>query len=94
VIAVKALLDNGLVVFDLERRTFAGLSHEGDYWHLIRPGRPDDLRVVNGRDGVGELACSCAGGQLKGRCWRLAQAVEFERALAEQRAWGLEPVPA
>ncbi len=79
-----------LVVLDATRRTYAGLSTSGDYWHLIQPARPDDPRVGDGLERrAGELVCTCAGGTYRGTCWRTKEAEAFEAGIPRENA----PVP-
>jgi len=74
---------NALVVLDATRRTYAALSREGDRYHLISPARLDDPRVGDGKRHAGQLVCTCAGGTIRGTCYRTAEAEAFE---AGQRA--------
>ena len=70
-----------LIVLDAERRTYAGLSREGDYYHLVRPIRDDEPGVAEGNVVAGELTCCCAGAIYHGRCYRIDEARAFERSL-------------
>lgn len=67
-----------LVVFDAHRRTYLGLSRKGDYFHCIRPARPDDPTVQDGKVIAGDLTCSCPAGVFARRCYwtQLAEALE------------------
>jgi len=65
---------DALTILDAGRRTYAGLSHDGTYWHLIAPFAGVD----------GELVCTCKGGRMHGRCWRMDQAIAFEAGDARQ----------
>lgn len=76
----------GLVVIDRERRAYAGLSRDGEYYHLIGPAHPLDLRVADGRRQAGQLVCSCQGGMVRGTCYRTLEAEAIEDA-AEAPAW-------
>lgn len=67
-----------LVVIDATRRLYAGLSREGDYWHVIQPVRIDDRRIDDTRRIVGQLSCSCNGGVYRSTCYRVEQAEAFE----------------
>lgn len=71
---------DALTILDARRRTYAALSHDGTYWHLISPFAGD-----------GELVCTCAGGRQHGRCWRLDQAIAFEAGDARQASPALIP---
>ena len=94
-VAVPAVTSEGLVLFDLERRTYLGLSRDESYWHVVRPLRADDPGVAEGNVQVGDLTCCCAGGTFKGHCYRIAQAIAFERERASELRWGeLEPAAA
>lgn len=84
-------LEGGLWVLDLDRRTYAALSRDGSYWHLIRPRRAEDAQAGAWRE-VGVLMCNCAGAQRHGRCYRVEEAEKFERQL-DDSAWGLAPSP-
>lgn len=73
-------LGDNLVVLSASRRTYAAPSRQGDYFHLIQPVA---VELVDA-DGtvlkrVGQLTCSCPGGQFRGHCYRVAQAEAFER---------------
>lgn len=65
---------DALTILDASRRTYAGLSRDGQYWHLIAP--------FAGVEGV--LVCTCKGGRTHGRCWRMHQAIAFEAGDARQ----------
>lgn len=67
-----------LVVFDAHRRTYLGLSRDGRYYHCVRPARPDDPTVQDGKLVAGELTCSCPAGVFARRCYwtQLAEALE------------------
>jgi len=71
---------DALTILDAERRTYAGLSHDGTYWHLIAPFA-----------GEGNLVCTCVGGRTHGRCWRMSQAIAFEAGDARQATHLLAP---
>jgi hypothetical protein len=93
----------GLIVLDVDRRTYIGLSHDGRYWHLIGPvpsaevARYFDRTDADGNAmspvAVGDLVCTCAGGRWKNTCYRLDQAKEFERSIEEEARWGDAPEP-
>ena len=70
---------DAFVILSMARRTYAALSHDGVYLHVIQP-RAVDLVDANGTvlERVGELTCSCLGGIYRGTCWRTKQAVAFE----------------
>jgi hypothetical protein len=70
---------DALVVLDAARRTYAALSRDESYWHLISP-LPVDLVDADGTviRRVGTLTCTCAGGTFRNECWRTKQATAFE----------------
>lgn len=72
-------VDMNLVVLDASRRTYAALSRDRSYWHLIHP-LPVDLVDADGAviRRVGSLTCTCAGGSFRGECYRTKQAAAFE----------------
>lgn len=84
---------DSLTILDAERRLYAGLSREGDYWHVIEPLQ---VALVDG-DGnvirpVGELACRCKGATYHaGTCYRANQAIAFEAGDAGQATHALTP---
>lgn len=88
----------GLVLFDVERRTFLGLSSDGTYYHHVTPATPDMWVVRQGKRQAGQLTCvTCEGGRTHGWCYRVieAEAFEQERENAAWAAiWGEEPTAA
>jgi hypothetical protein len=85
----------GLICVDVDRRTYIAPSSDGSYYHHIEPLRPDvagffEATELIGAVQVGELICSCAGGRFKHNCYRLEQARDFERRLAEDLRWGID----
>jgi hypothetical protein len=72
-------VDMNLVVLDASRRTYAALSRDRAYWHLVHP-LPVDLVDPDGTvvKRVGALTCTCGGGIYRGTCYRVAQAEAFE----------------
>jgi len=86
-------VDGALVVLDSGRRLYAGLSREGDYWHIVQPARAGDPRVTAepALAAVGDLVCTCRGGVFHGRCYRADEAKAWERADASglAPAWAL-----
>jgi DNA (cytosine-5)-methyltransferase 1 len=68
-----------LVILSASRRTYAALSRDGSYLHVVQP-----LQVeLVAEDGtvlqrVGSLTCSCKGGQFRGACYQVARAEAFE----------------
>jgi hypothetical protein len=71
-----------LVVLSASRRTYAAVSRDQTYLHLIQPVQvelidPDGTVLKR----VGQLTCTCAGGQFRGTCYRVAQAEAFEAGL-------------
>jgi len=70
---------DALVVLDMSRRLYVGLSRDGTYYHVVAP-LPVDLVDVNGTvlRRVGTLACTCPGGTYRGTCYRQQQAEAFE----------------
>jgi hypothetical protein len=78
-----------LVVLDASRRIYAGLSREGDYWHLIQPARLEDPRVGDGIRIAGQLVCSCPGGIYRGSCYyvRRAEALEGTTEADQGPTW-------
>lgn len=92
-------LKNGLVIFDEARRTYAALSRDGSYWHVIQPATEATAKAFEyvGDDGLtvrpvesGQLICTCAGGRFHRHCYRLDQAEAFEASRAIEVDWGLE----
>lgn len=83
---------DALVVLDMERRLYVGLSRDEAYWHVVAP-LPVDLVDANGTvlRRVGALSCSCPGGTYRGTCYRTSQAIAFEagRGLPDP-AWRAE----
>lgn len=72
-------IGDALVVLDASRRLYAGLSRDQTYWHAVHPLSVDLIAedgTVVAR--VGALTCTCAGGQYRGRCYRVAQVEAFE----------------
>ena len=69
-----------LVVLDAGRRTYAALSRDATYWHLISP-LPVDLVDADGTvvRRIGDLSCTCAGGVFRGECYRIKQALAWEK---------------
>lgn len=70
------------VVFAFEdpaRQTFAAVSRDGSYYHLVHPADPTDIRVRGwSRDGevvlepkvaAGQLVCECPSGRVRGTCY-------------------------
>lgn len=89
---------NGLVVLDADRRTYAGLSRDGTYWHLIQPASEATVKALEYEDAnglrvqpvaLGQLICTCAGGRFHRHCYRTEQAEAFERSRASEVDWGL-----
>ena len=70
---------DALVVLDMERRLYVGLSRDQTYFHVVAPA-PVELVDPDGTvvKRVGQLTCSCLGGIYRGACWRTKQAVAFE----------------
>jgi len=68
-----------LVILSASRRTYAALSRDGSYVHVVQP-RAVDLVAEDGTviERIGELTCSCLGGLYRGTCWRTKQAAAFE----------------
>lgn len=62
---------------DLRRRTFAALSRDGSYYHLVHPVAADDFRVTREDSTVkpGDLVCECAGGRNRGTCYKTKEAI-------------------
>jgi hypothetical protein len=96
------LPDTGLIVLDLDRRTYAGLSHDGTYWHLLQAATAEQAKSFDyvGDDGLtvspvraGDLICSCPGGRWRRHCYRLDEARAFERSIEEEARWGDLPEP-
>jgi len=90
---------DGLIVLDVDRRTYAALSRDESYWHLIQPAsepiaRGFDYVDANGLTvtpvAVGDLTCTCAGGRFKRHCYRIDQAKAFEQRLENDLRWGIE----
>ena len=77
-----------LVVLDVNRRLYAGLSRDGAYWHAVHPAAVD---LVNADGAVvrhaGELVCTCKGSAFRGTCYRVAQAEALEAGRADSLAW-------
>lgn len=73
---------DGLLILDVQERTYGGPSRSGKGWHLIQPARADHRLVRDGAIPVGALACTCEGGSFNGQCWRLEQARAYE-----EREW-------
>ena len=73
---------DSLVVLDAGRRLYAGLSREGEYWHVVQPARAGDPRVTAEPPlaAVGDLVCTCRGGVFHGTCYRTDEAKAWERA--------------
>ena len=77
-----------LVVLDVNRRLYAGLSRDGAYWHAVHPAATD---LRNADDLVvrreGQLVCTCKGSAFRGTCWRTQQAEALEAGRADSLAW-------
>lgn len=82
-----------LVILDTDRRLYAGLSHDGGYFHVIQPAQPDVYR--RGVPPVGSLVCNCIGAAIHGHCWRQRQAEAFEagQPLTEPIPWLHDAAP-
>ena len=68
-----------LVILSAGRRTYAALSRDGSYLHVVQPVQVE-LVAEDGTvlQRVGQLTCSCKGGEYRGTCWRTKQAAAFE----------------
>lgn len=66
--------EDALLILDLDRRFYIGLSRDRTYWHAIQPFEPGNRQS--------RLTCSCAGGLAHGYCWRSKQADALEEQLA------------
>lgn len=77
-----------LIVLSAKLRLYAGLSHGGSYYHLIRPLRDEDYRVRHEGGRIGALACNCVGFATHGHCYMATAAIAFE---GEQAG---DPLPA
>lgn len=68
-----------LAIISASKRTYAALSRDGSYLHVVQP-----LQVeLVAEDGtvlqrVGQLTCTCKGGEYRGTCWRVKEAEAFE----------------
>jgi hypothetical protein len=76
-------VEDALVVLDATRRTYAGISRDGSYWHLIQPARLGDPRVTDGIRQVGQLVCTCRGGTFHGTCYRIDEAERLEGGMRD-----------
>ncbi|MEW6223218.1 MAG: hypothetical protein AB1627_01175 [Chloroflexota bacterium] len=78
-------VEGALVVLDADRRLYAGLSRQGDYWHVVSPALED---MANADGAVirraGQLICRCRGGLFRGTCYRVEQAEAFEAGQASR----------
>lgn len=88
-----------LVVLDEARRTYAGLSRDGSYWHLIQPGLVNAVHPETGEivKLAGELVCTCKGRTFHGSCYRLSEALALEERQADEAAmpkWAPAPMKA
>jgi hypothetical protein len=92
----------GLIVLDVDRRTYIGLSRDGTYWHMVQAATPEMAKAYEfvNADGMtvspvatGDLVCSCPGGRFRQHCYRIDQAKEFERSIEEEARWGDLPEP-
>lgn len=77
-------LDDALVVLSTKRRLYAASSRDGTYFHLIRPARATDPRVIESRAKVGDLMCDCIGSTTHGRCYQQMNAEAWEKADAAE----------
>lgn len=73
-------LGDSIVVLDRARRLYVAPSRDRSYYHVVRPARSTDLRVVEGRAQVGDLVCDCIGSSTHGRCYQQMNAEAIERA--------------
>lgn len=73
-------LGGSIIVLSRARRLYVAASRDLSYFHVIRPARPTDQRVVEGRAQVGDLICDCIGSATHGRCYQQMNAEAIERA--------------
>lgn len=73
-----------LIVLSAKLRLYAGLSHGGSYYHLIRPLRDEDYQVRNEGARIGTLACDCVGFATHGKCYMASAAIAFEGQRADE----------
>lgn len=71
---------DAIIVLDRKRRLYVAPSRDGSYYHVVRPARSSDLRVLEGRAQVDELICDCVGSATHGRCYQQMNAQAIERA--------------
>jgi hypothetical protein len=74
-----------LVVLSATLRQYAGLSRDGGYMHHVRPLRFEEALVGQGIRPAGALTCDCIGGQIRGTCYWVVRAEQFEATRPVER---------
>lgn len=82
------LTSDTLVVSSARLREYLGLSRDGGYLHHVRPARLEEPIVGEGKRNAGALTCDCRGGQVRGFCYWVERAEQFEKShLFGRPAW-------